>query len=413
MDGNAQLHKDILDIAMYAIDRAKPDHAVKRALERLRFDGDIYLVAVGKAAWQMADAAMKCVPKPIRQGIVLTKYGHIRGELPGVLCLEAGHPIPDRSSVEGTQQILQMTRSLKASDTVLFLLSGGGSALFESPLISLDALKKVTERMLRAGMDIGQVNTIRKRLSAVKGGRFAQWCLPAKVETIILSGVLGDEVDMIASGPTVADPSTCAQAMELAKQFGLLISPEVTACLKAETPKQVTNGHCSIIGSVRQLCSAAMERAGALGYEAVFLTDALSCEASRAGREIGNRLKWHAADGRKIAYIAGGETVVHVKGKGLGGRNQELALAAAMELADVRNASLLSIGSDGTDGPTDAAGGYVTGNTCTALKKQGLSAEAFLADNDAYHALEAVGGLIKTGPTGTNVNDLVIGLISV
>lgn len=413
MDGNAQLHKDILDIAMYAIDRAKPDHAVKRALERLRFDGDIYLVAVGKAAWQMADAAMKCVPKPIRQGIVLTKYGHIRGELPGVLCLEAGHPIPDRSSVEGTQQILQMTRGLKASDTVLFLLSGGGSALFESPLISLDALEKVTERMLRAGMDIGQINTVRKRLSAVKGGRFAQWCLPAKVETIILSDVLGDKVDMIASGPTVADPSTCAQAMELAKQFGLLISPEVTACLEAETPKQITNGHCSIVGSVRQLCSTAIERAGTLGYEAVFLTDDLSCEASRAGREIGNCLKQHAADGRKIAYIAGGETVVHVKGKGLGGRNQELALAAAVELAGVPNVSLLSIGSDGTDGPTDAAGGYVTGDTCAALKKQGLSAEALLADNDAYHALEAVGGLIKTGPTGTNVNDLVIGLISV
>lgn len=413
MDGKAQLYKDILDIAMYAINRAKPDYAVKRALERLRFDGDIYLVAVGKAAWQMADAAMKCVPKPICQGIVLTKYGHIRGKLPGVLCLEAGHPIPDRNSVEGTQKILQMTQRLKATDTVLFLLSGGGSALFESPLISLDALKEITERMLRAGMDIGQINTIRKRLSAVKGGRFAQWCLPAKVETIILSDVLGDKVDMIASGPTVADPSTCTQAMELAKKFGLLISPEVTVCLEAETPKQITNGHCSIIGSVRQLCSAAMERAGALGYETVFLTDDLSCEASRAGREIGNRLKQHAADGRKIAYIAGGETVVHVKGKGLGGRNQELALAAAIELAGVRNTSLLSIGSDGTDGPTDAAGGYVTGNTCAALKKQGLSAEAFLADNDTYHALEAVGGLIKTGPTGTNVNDLVIGLISV
>ena len=413
MDGKAQLYKDILDIAMYAINRAKPDYAVKRALERLRFDGDIYLVAVGKAAWQMADAAMKCVPKSICRGIVLTKYGHIRGKLPGVLCLEAGHPIPDRNSVEGTQKILQMTQRLKATDTVLFLLSGGGSALFESPLISLDALKEITERMLRAGMDIGQINTIRKRLSAVKGGRFAQWCLPAKVETIILSDVLGDKVDMIASGPTVADSSTCAQAMELAKKFGLLISPEVTACLEAETPKQITNGHCSIIGSVRQLCSAAMERAGALGYETVFLTDDLSCEASRAGREIGNRLKRHAADGRKIAYIAGGETVVHVKGKGLGGRNQELALAAAIELAGVRNTSLLSIGSDGTDGPTDAAGGYVTGNTCAALKKQGLSAEAFLADNDTYHALEAVGGLIKTGPTGTNVNDLVIGLISV
>ena len=210
MDKKEQLRSDILDIAMYAIDRAKPDAVVKEALDKAHIDGDIYLVAVGKAAWQMADAAVKYLDHPIQKGIVLTKYEHAKGEIPGVVCLEAGHPVPDENSVIGTQKILEMTQNLKASDTVLFLLSGGGSALFEKPLISLEELKEITERMLRSGMCITQMNTIRKRLSAVKGGRFAQWCAPARVETIILSDVIGDKVDMIASGPTVADPSTCA-----------------------------------------------------------------------------------------------------------------------------------------------------------------------------------------------------------
>ncbi len=407
-----QLQRDVLDIAMHAIDRAKPDRAVKRALEEIQIEGNIYLVAVGKAAWQMADAAVRYLDCPIQKGIVLTKYDHIRGDIPGVICLEAGHPVPDENSVTGTQKILEMTQDLNTSDSVLFLLSGGGSALFEKPLISLENLKEITDRMLRNGMSITQMNTIRKRLSAVKGGRFAQWCAPAKVETIILSDVLGDAMDIIASGPTVADPSTSTEAMEIAKQYDLLISPDVATYLKEETPKNVPNARNHIIGSVRQLCNAAEAKAKALGYETVFLTDNLCCEASQAGQELATLLKKHTNDGRKLAFIAGGETVVHVKGKGHGGRNQELALAAAIELSGVSNVALLSIGSDGTDGPTDAAGGCVDGDTYHNLNERGLSPEAFLADNDAYHALDAVSSLIKTGPTGTNVNDLVIGLIN-
>lgn len=411
VSGADQLRKDILDIATFAIDRAKPDVAAKQALNGLQNSGDIYLVAVGKAAWQMADAAVKYLNRPITKGIVLTKYGHVKGVIPGVECLEAGHPVPDENSVGGTQKILEMTQDLKASDTVLFLLSGGGSSLFEKPLIPLDQLKEVTDRMLRGGMSISQMNTIRKRLSTVKGGRFAQWCEPATVETIVLSDVLGDAIDMIASGPTVADPSTSAETMELAKQYDLLISSEMVACLETETPKEIPNARNHIIGSVRQLCDAAMEKAKNLGYETVFLTDSLCCEASQAGRELAHLLKQHANDGKKLAFIAGGETIVHVKGNGLGGRNQELALAAAIELAGVSNVALLSIGSDGTDGPTDAAGGCVDGKTYYDLKENGRSPESYLADNDAYHALQAVDCLIKTGPTGTNVNDLVVGLI--
>lgn len=406
-----QLRKDILEIATFAIDRARPDAAVRRALDGLQINGDIYLVAVGKAAWKMADATVKYLNRPIAKGIVLTKYDHVKGVIPGVECLEAGHPVPDENSIDGTQKILEMTQCLKPSDTVLFLLSGGGSALFEKPFIPLEQLKIITDRMLCGGLSITQMNTIRKRLSAVKGGRFAQWCGPATVETIILSDVLGDAIDMIASGPTAADPSTSAEAMSLAKQFDLLISPEVVACLEAETPKETPNARNHIIGSVRQLCDAAIEKAKSLGYETIFLTDSLCCEASQAGRELAYLLKQHANDGKKLAFIAGGETIVHVKGNGLGGRNQELALAAAIEFAGISNAALLSIGSDGTDGPTDAAGGCVDGETYTHLKEKGRNAEAYLANNDAYHALNTVGSLIRTGPTGTNVNDLVVGLI--
>ena len=411
MHKNEQLQRDIMDIAMYAIDLAKPDSAVKQALGKMTIEGDVFLVAVGKAAWQMADAAVRYLDRPIEKGIVLTKYHHIGGEIPGVICLEAGHPVPDENSVNGTKKILEMTQNLKPSDTVLFLLSGGGSALFENPLVSLETLKEITGRMLRSGMSVTQMNTIRKRMSAVKGGRFAQWCAPAKVETIILSDVLGDAVDMIASGPTVADSSTNVEAMKIAKQYDLLISPEVTACVQAETPKNVPNARNHIIGSVRQLCDSAVEQAKRLGYETVFLTDSLCCEASQAGKDVASLLKKHANDGEKRAFIAGGETVVHVKGKGLGGRNQELALAAAIELLGVPNVALLSVGSDGTDGPTDAAGGCIDGDTYRNLKEKGFSPEERLADNDAYHALDAVDCLIKTGPTGTNVNDLVIGLI--
>ena len=406
-----QLRNDILDIATYAIDRAKPDAAVKRALEGMQITGDIYLVAVGKAAWKMADTAVRYLNIPINKGIVLTKYDHVQGVISGVECLEAGHPVPDENSVRGTQKILEMTQNLKSSDTVLFLLSGGGSALFEKPLVPLEQLKKVTDRMLCRGMDITQMNTIRKRLSAVKGGRFAQWCAPASVEAIILSDVLGDAMDMIASGPTVADPATSAEAMDLAKKYDLLISPEIATCIGRETPKAVSNVQNRIIGSVRQLCDAAVEKAKCLGYETVFLTDSLCCEASQAGREMACLLKQHANDGKKLAFIAGGETIVHVKGNGLGGRNQELARAAAIELAGVPHVALLSIGSDGTDGPTDAAGGFVDGSTYHDLREKGQSPEAYLTDNDAYHALQAVDCLIKTGPTGTNVNDLVVGLI--
>ncbi|MBP3633824.1 MAG: glycerate kinase [Oscillospiraceae bacterium] len=408
---NITLRKDAEQIARAAIEAVKPDAAVRRAVENMTFPGKVYLVAAGKAGWQMAKAALDCLPCAPAGGVVVTKYDHVMGELPGVSCYEAGHPVPDENSFRGTQAALELTGELTENDTVLFLLSGGGSALFEKSFVTGEELQDVTRQLLACGAEITEMNTIRKRLSQVKGGRFAQWCSPAKVEAVVLSDILGDPLDMIASGPAAVDVSTCEDALHIAAKYSLKLSETAQACLKQETPKELTNVRSQIIGSVRELCRAAAQEAEKLGYEPVYLTDLLTCEARDAGAFMASVLRSHAHDGKKLAYLAGGETVVHLTGKGLGGRNQELALGAAAGLAGCGNACVISVGSDGTDGPTDAAGGYADGDTLQELKAAGLQLHEVLADNDAYHALQKVDGLIITGPTGTNVNDVAVGLI--
>ncbi len=408
---NQALRKNAEKIARGAIDSVSPEAAVRRALEGKTFSGKLYLVSVGKAAWKMAEVATSCLEQPLEAGIVVTKYDHVEHPIPGVTCYEAGHPVPDENTFRATQAVLDMTADLDKSDTVLFLLSGGGSALFEQPVVAEAELQSITRQLLACGADIVEMNTIRKRLSMVKGGKFAQWCAPAHVEAIVLSDILGDPLDMIASGPAASDQSTCADALAIAEKYQLALSDSAMDCLRTETPKELTNVSTQIIGSVRELCKAASEIAEELGYEPILLTDHLDCEAKEAGAFLADVLRTHACDGKKLAYLAGGETVVHLVGKGLGGRNQEIALAAAAGLAGIPNACVISVGSDGTDGPTDAAGGYSDGDTTKELAKHGLTVSEVLADNNAYHALKAVDGLIFTGPTGTNVNDVAVGLI--
>ena len=408
---NERLRKDAEQIVRRAIESVKPDEAVRRALAGMAFPGRVFLVAAGKAAWQMAATAVDCLAVPVEEGVVITKYGHVMHPLQGLRCFEAGHPVPDENSFLATRAALDMTAQLTETDTVLFLLSGGGSALFEAPLIPAQQLQDVTQELLACGADIVEMNTIRKRLSTVKGGRFAKWCAPAQVRAVILSDILGDPLDMIASGPAAPDPTTSAQALAIVEKYRLNLSPEALACLGKETPKQLENVDSQVIGSVRQLCAAAETACRELGYEPVYLTDRLSCEAREAGRFLAGILRSHANEGRRMAWLAGGETVVHLTGKGKGGRNQELALAAAEGIAGIRHAALISVGSDGTDGPTDAAGGYVDGDTLSALETQGISLFDVLAENDAYHALQAVDGLVITGPTGTNVNDIAVALL--
>ncbi len=230
--------------------------------------------------------------------------------------------------------------------------------------------------------------------------------------SIVLSDILGDPLDMIASGPASPDSSTCAQALHLVDKYHLRISGEARRCLKTETPKELSNVESVISGSVTELCRAAAKSCRQLGYEPVLLTDQLDCEAREAGSFLASVAKTHRKTSRSMAFIAGGETVVHLKGKGKGGRNQELALSAAPGLSGIENAALFSIGSDGTDGPTDAAGGYVDGSTKRRLADQGIDIYRVLEDNNAYEALKACDGLIITGPTGTNVNDVAVLLLA-
>ena len=410
---NTTLRQDADTIIASSLKAVLPDTAVRRALESEAFhpqDGRILLVAVGKAAWQMAHTAVTTLGR-VDEGIVITKYGHVRGTIPGVTCYEAGHPVPDENSFAATEKALTMVQNLTDQDTVLFLLSGGGSALFEKPLIPGAELQELTNRMLAGGADIVEMNTIRKRLSAVKGGRFALACAPAKIFSIVLSDILGDPLDMIASGPAVPDSSTGEQAISIARKYRLPLSKEALACLTQETPKALNNVTTQITGSVRELSKAAVDACRTLGYTPVLLTDHLCCEAREAGSFLGSIARTHAGQRQKLAFIAGGETIVHLTGNGTGGRNQELALAAAPELSGLAGCCVFSIGSDGTDGPTDAAGGYTDGDTCASLAAHGLDVFTVLQNNNAYPALKAVDGLIITGATGTNVNDVSVALI--
>ena len=407
---NQKLRANADTIIREAIRAVLPDAAVRRALAGFAPGGGrVLLVAAGKAAWQMAHAAVAALGS-VDAGVVVTKYGHVKGKIPGVTCYEAGHPVPDENSFAATAAALSLVQGLTAEDTVLFLLSGGGSALFEQPLLPGAELQDITGQLLACGADIVEMNTIRKRLSAVKGGRFALACAPAKVYSIVLSDILGDPLDMIASGPAVPDRSTCAEALAVVEKYSLRLSDAARALLGQETPKELSNVETQITGSVRQLCAAAAAACEKLGYRPILLTDCLDCEARQAGRFLADIARTHAGSGEKLAFLAGGETVVRLTGRGLGGRNQELALAAAPGLAGLA-AAVFSVGSDGTDGPTDAAGGYADGDTLAALAARGLEVHAVLADNDAYHALKAVDGLLMTGPTGTNVNDVAVALI--
>ena len=409
MDKTLRAHADAIVLA--SIKAVQPDGAVGRALSNQNFPGRVLLVSAGKAAWQMAKAAYDCMGDRIEAGVVVTKYDHVMGPIGNFVCCEAGHPVPDENSFAGTQKALDLVTGLKPEDTVLFLLSGGGSALFEKPLVPGAVLQDVTNQLLACGADIVEINTIRKRLSAVKGGRFAQLCAPAHVFSIVLSDILGDPLDMIASGPACPDGSTCEQAVAIARKYGLKLDEATWALLEQETPKELNNVTTMINGSVRELCAAAAAVCRDLGYEPIILTDQLTCQAKEAGSFLASILKTQAGSGKKLAYIAGGETVVQLTGHGKGGRNQELALSAAVGIAGISGTAVFSVGSDGTDGPTDAAGGYADYETAAELRSQGVEIYRVLQDNDAYHALQRTGGLIITGPTGTNVNDVAVALL--
>ena len=406
------LRKDADRIIDRAIKESLPDSAVRKALQEFpETKGKVVLIAVGKAAWQMADAAYGFLGERITSGVVVTKYDHSKGRIGNLEIYEGGHPVPDENSYRGTSAAIKAVEGLGEEDIVLFLVSGGGSALFEKPLIPSSDMARLTSELLASGASITEMNTIRKRMSAVKGGKFALLCKPAKVFSIVLSDIIGDPLDMIASGPAYPDSSTREEAEAIAKAYGLTLTDEMKKLLAEETPKSLDNVETHVTGSVRELCASASRAAEELGYKSFVITSYLSCIAREAGVMMAD-IAMHNKDSKEsLAFIMGGETVVKLTGKGKGGRNQELALSAAPLLSSVENAAVFSVGSDGTDGPTDAAGGYVDSDTLSILKAKGIDVQKVLEDNDAYHALEKCGGLVITGPTGTNVNDVSVLLI--
>jgi len=380
-------------------------------------DGNLYTIAIGKAAWRMAKATNDVLGERIEYGIVVTKYAHSEGDIPRFEIYEAGHPVSDENTLKATQKVLELTSNLTESDLVLFLVSGGGSALFEMPMegIELEEIQFLNEQLLKSGANIVEINTVRKHLSKVKGGRFAQHVYPAKIVSLVLSDVLGDRLDSIASGPAYPDGTTSQQAIDVLRKYNITVSETILNALAQETPKELSNVETFIIGSVKVACENAEKFASQFGYNTFVLTTTLDCEAKEAGKFLASIAKEIKNSDRPVkkpaAIILGGETVVKVKGSGKGGRNQELALSFALAIEGLENIVLCSFGTDGTDGPTDAAGGIVDGQTAHKIRKAGLSPESFLENNDSYNALKIAGDLLITGPTGTNVNDLIVLLV--
>lgn len=411
------LRSDALEIFNYAVRNSLPDSAVEKALSTWKLPQKIILVAIGKAAWRMAHAAVTSLSDREISGAVITKYGHSQGPIGNLQIFEAGHPISDKNTVLGTKYVLEITEKLTPNDCVLFLVSGGGSALFEAPLpgITIEDIVSLNKQLLESGAKINEVNTLRKRFSLVKGGRFAEHCKPASVYQIILSDVVGDDLSSVASGPAIVDVSSAADVESIIKRYNLTIQDAIFQSIQSELPRKLENVKTLVTGSVRELCRYAINKANKMGYDTHLLTDSMSGEARDASDMLYQQIK-RINEGifvceKPCALIMGGETTVTIRGSGMGGRSQEMALYAAQLLSGYKGVTLLAAGSDGTDGPTDAAGGIIDGETWERLKQMNINPKDMLDNNDSYNALKACEGLVFTGPTGTNVNDLVIALV--
>ncbi len=390
---------------------------------------DIYLVGAGKAGAPMALTAAAILADRLTAGLVIVKEGYeLRGTpVPSQLkIVAAGHPLPDQRGVNATQELHNLLARASGNDLILCLLSGGASALLTAPApgITLLDLQHLTSLLLRSGTEISEINTLRKHLETVKGGGLVQAAAPARVTSLILSDVIGDPLDIIASGPTASDASTFTQALDILQKYELTarVAPSILAHLErgevgavAETLKpgdplmnQVQN---LVIGSNKQAALAAAQEAARVGFNTRLLSTPLQGEARLVGRILAQAAHDLARDSsplpRPACLIAGGETTVTVRGDGLGGRNQELALAAVETMNGLADTLLITLATDGGDGPTDAAGALVSGETLTRARAMGLDPAEHLARNDAYPFFDALGDLLKPGPTFTNVNDLV------
>lgn len=437
--GLERLKADAGQILTSALDAVDPYKAVHLHVTRegpflnvdsrrydLREIQRVIVVGAGKASARMAVAIEEILGDVISGGLINVKYGH--GEpLRKITVWEAGHPVPDHCGIEGTRRLLSLVEDAQENDLVICLISGGGSSLLPLPAqgIDLPSKQETTQALLKSGATIHEVNSVRKHISKVKGGRLAQAAAPARVVSLILSDVIGDDLDVIASGPTVPDTTEFATALDVLARYNLTehVPDKVLSHLEAgargekpETPKPgdavFRNVVNVIIANNASAISAAADKSRSLGYESLVLSSFVQGEAREVARVMAAIAREISITGRPIprpaCVIAGGETTVTLKGKGVGGRNQELALAASLDLENIDNILLLAAGTDGTDGPTDAAGAMVSGDTLSVARQLGLSARDYLSNNDSYHFFQALGDLVMTGPTGTNVMDIIL-----
>jgi glycerate 2-kinase len=408
------LRRDALAIFRAGLAAADPLEAVGRNLNvnPSRYE-NIYVVGAGKASARMAVAVERQLGSSITAGLINVKDGHT-AKLRRIELNECGHPVPDSRGVEGARRIADIARRAGKNDLVICLISGGGSSLLPLPAepLTLEAKQETTRIMLACGATIHEMNTVRKHLSAIKGGQLAQMAAPAKVECFILSDVVGDDLSVIGSGPTVPDPSTYADALAILDKFAIRV--RVPSAIRErleqgeagqvpETPKALSNARNHIVGSNRIAMRAAAAKAKELGYRTLVLSSQIEGETRDVARVHTAIAKEHRG-----CILSGGETTVTIRGKGLGGRNQEFVLQAALDIAGLEDIVVLSAGTDGSDGPTDAAGAIADGNTVARAARLGIDAKRLLAENDSYHFFEPLGDLVKTGPTGTNVMDLRI-----
>ena len=399
------MKKLINQIIENAIRDTNPYTTVVNELKDRQFIGKVYVFAVGKAAADMAKGCYDALNgrQEIAAGLVVTKYGHAKEISPLFTVIESGHPVPDENSEKATEKFVEIAENITERDTVIALVSGGASALFEKSLIDREKMQALTSKMLKSGMTINEMNTVRKHLSVVKGGNFIQRCNTKNILALVLSDVIGDDLSVIGSGLTVLDKTTKEDAIDILQRYGIEPPVEIS-----ETPKNISDVENILIGNLTILCNSAKNTAKSNGYKAKILSTEVQGEAREIAKQLVELAKNEAEN---TVLIMGGETTVTVKGKGLGGRNQEFALAAGIELENVPDVTVFAFGSDGTDGPTDAAGGIADCNTAGEIyRATGKSATDFLENNDAYHALKSVDRLIITGPTGTNVNDIYVAI---
>ncbi len=388
--------------------------------------GDIYLLSVGKASFPMTEGALEILVDLVKKGYVVVPYGY-EGKLTGnIEILYSSHPIPDKNGERAAKTILNFVESLKEDDILVFLLSGGGSALLPLPKeeITLEDKIETTKLLLSCSARIQEINAVRKHLSKIKGGQLAEKC-KGTIITLVVSDVLGNPLDSIASGPTVPDPTTYQDVFTILKKYDLWekVPERVRELVKKgilgeipETPKFINERHFTeVILSNRSCIERAIERARELGFNTLFLTGFLEGEAREVAKVIAGIVKEIKFSQNPIsppcALIFGGETTVTLKGDGLGGRNQELALSFAIEIQGIDGVVLVSFATDGRDGPTDSAGAFADGNTVERAEELGMDPVSYLLNNDSYHFFEKINSLIKTGPTHTNVNDMVVVLV--